>query len=246
MKNFVKVIALATVACMLLSVSAFAAVTPAPETDEITLDVVAGAGEEVALLVVDKDATLASLQDSEIEYIGQATADAVTGVANFGTFTVKNADAIVDIYVGSTTLSATGAQKIGDDIDLKGVTKITIATEGQAKFMETGEGKGGKTAFAAALNIVVPAELNVSKMVWAFYDATATDWFYSTAIDGPGTVAEGALQLAAAFDNYDANRVAKNITDVAAIFLTGDAANEDNVHYVGADEATLKADYVAK
>lgn len=254
MKNFVKVIALATVACMLLSVSAFAAVTPAPETDQITLTVEgATKGEEVAVLVVvagtdvkgATEDTADDLTDGKIEYIGQVTAGD-GNVANFGTFTVKNADAKVDIWVGSTTLSAaSGAVKIGENIDLKGVSKITIA-EGTEAITATAEGEGGKYGYAAAITATVPEALSIVKAIWAF--KVGEDWKYSAPITNHNqTATAGDVQFAAAFnaftENGDGTFTEVTVSDVAVIFLTGEA-NADNTHYVAEDAvaAELEAD----
>ncbi len=249
MKKFLKAVALATVMCMLLSVSAFAAVTPNADTDEITLSVQAGANEQVAVLVVTTGANLANLTDAQIEYIGQETANG-EGLANFGTFKVKNADAKVDIWVGSTTLSADGAaQKLNTEaIDLEGVKKITIVTGENAKIQANqipGEG-GVKYGYAAAITVNVPEDLDpITKMVWAFKVNNA--WVYSKSVANPvgedaSSVVTGSTQFAAAFDAYtvaaDGATAPIDVTDVAAIFLTGtDETDTDNMHYT---DDTLK------
>ena len=239
MKKFLKAVALATVMCMLLSVSAFAhTYQPDTDADSIAVTVNAGANEEVALLVVAAGTQLSGLEDEDIEYIGQVTANG-SGVANFGTFKVKNADAKVDIYAGSTTLET--ATPIATNVDLKGVTGITIVED--STITATAAGPAGEEyGFAAALTVNVPDSLTISKMIWAFLLEGESDWRYSTSIANPAgaDVVSGGVQFAAAFDAFTGDKAAGTtaqavVAKVAAIFLTTDDAE----HVVGTTDNLL-------
>jgi len=241
MKKFLKAVALATVMCMLLSVSAFAAevdgvtvntLTETKATDSIAVEVVADKGEEVALLVVTKDASLASLTDAQIEYIGQVTANADTGVADFGSFTVKSENPVVDIYVGSASFAT--ARKIGSGIDLTDVKKITIVGD-VAWAAATGDA-GDKSGVAAAVNLTLPEGVNVSKMIWAFTVEGEDFKKYSKFIENPtsGTVS-GSAQFAFAYQNGSVKGGVETyeITDVDVIILD----NNGEEYFTDADDA---------
>ena len=224
MKKLLKAVALATVMCMLLSTAAFASFGEATgdrDTDLVTVNVInAGANEQVVLLIVDGDvADLASVTDAQIQFIDQKEADA-SGAVNFGSVAVKEADKVVDVYVGSANTN--GPQKLGEDIDLSAVKNITIAEELGADAIITthSESANGKMpGFGVAITVNIPEGLEVSKMIWGFKLSNESFRRYSTAQDvDPHT--SGAVQFAAAFDiGY---KVEATVESVSAIFLTTD------------------------
>ena len=226
MKKLLKAVALATVMCMLLSTAAFASYGEATgdrDTDLVTVNVInAGANEQVVLLIVDGDvADLASVTDAQIQFIDQKKADA-SGAVNFGAVAVKEADKVVDVYVGSANTN--GPQKLGDDIDLSAVKNITIAESLGEDAIITAYGNSGTDGvtkgFAAAITVTIPEGLEVSKMIWGFKLAHEDFRRYSTAQEVSNATA-GDVQFAAAFD-LGATVDNLEVEDVSAIFLTTD------------------------
>lgn len=234
MKKFLKAVALATVMCMLLSVSAFAAVGGATgnktaKTIDITIATGATAAEEVAVLIIDSEKTLANAVETDIMYINQVTTDA-SGNAEIKGVKLLNDTKVVDVYIGSAKLGT--AQQIGDDIDLNDVKKITIVgDEYFENVMGAGNVKGG---VAAALTVNLNG-LTVDKMIWAF--KVGNDWKYSKSIAASnlnGSLVDGAVQYAVALDAFNADMSQITVSDVAAIFLTTEA--KDNEHVVGTED----------
>ena len=130
MKKFMKALAFATVMCMLLSVVAFA--NPAATLDQttdykFTVTVTTGSNdaEQVSLLVVKNTATLASLQNTDILYVGQAAS--ADGSAVFADVVVNSANVTndkVDIYAGYA--SANGPAVCCDDFTVVNARDLTI------------------------------------------------------------------------------------------------------------------------
>ena len=240
MKKLLKVVALATVMCMLLSSAAFASfgeATGDKDTDLVTVNVVnAGANEQVVLLIVDNDVeSLAAVTDAQIQFIDQKQADA-SGAVNFGAVAIKEADKVVDVYVGSANTN--GPQKLGEDIDLSAVKNITIAESlgEDAIITETALGEGGvKKGFAAAITVDVPAGLEISKMIWGFKLAGEEYRRYSTPQVIENGNVSGSVQFAAAFGLGFAVEELE-VEDVSAIFLTTDGRD----HYTDAADADNK------
>lgn len=236
MKKLLKAVALATVMCMLLSTAAFASfgeATGDKDTDLVTVNVInAGANEQVVLLIVDGDvADLASVTDAQIQFIDQKEANA-SGAVNFGSVAVKEADKVVDVYVGSANTN--GPQKLGEDIDLSAVKNITIAESLGEDAIITAYGNSGTDdvtkGFAAAISVDIPEGLTVSKMIWGFKLTNEGFRRYSTAQDVANEVA-GTVQFAAAFD-LGATVDNLEVESVSAIFLTTDGRE----HYTNESE----------
>ena len=197
--------------------ASFGEATGDKDTDLVTVNVVnAGANEQVVLLIVDNDVeSLAAVTDAQIQFIDQKQADA-SGAVNFGAVAIKEADKVVDVYVGSANTN--GPQKLGEDIDLSAVKNITIAEslgdDAVIKVEALGEG-GVKKGFAAAITVNVPAGLEISKMIWGFKLANEEIRRIAN-----GNVS-GDVQFAAAFGLGFAVDELK-VEDVSAIFLTTD------------------------
>lgn len=131
MKKFMKALAFATVMCMLLSTAAFAT-NPAATLDQATdykFDVVvttaSNEAEQVSLLVVKSDATLANLQNTDILFVGQT--ESASGEATFEDVVVdsaKVADGKVDIYAGYA--SANGPAVYCDDFSVVNAQELAI------------------------------------------------------------------------------------------------------------------------
>ena len=113
-KNFCKVLAMAIVAIMMMSVSVFAAIEEPAVADEVVTVTISGlnTGEEATILVVDADKDIATLTNSDIIYIDQITV--ADGKATF-TFDASAATAaddgskVVDIYSGYTSMTGDAA-----------------------------------------------------------------------------------------------------------------------------------------
>ncbi len=232
MKKLMKAVALATVMCLLLSTAAFAnygGATGEKATKLIDANVInVGANEQVVLLIVAKDVAVADATEADIMYIDQKQADA-DGKATFEDIAIKDAETVVDIYVGSAATD--GPQLIGNDIDLTDVKVITLATElaGDEIIMTHSESANGKMpGFGAAITVNIPEGLTVDKMIWGFKLSNENVRRYSTAQDvDPHTA--GAVQFAAAFNIGYLEE--KTVESVSAIFLTTDG----NEHFT--DEA---------
>ncbi len=131
MKKFMKALAFATVMCMLLSTAAFAT-DPAATLDQTTdykFDVVvttaSNEAEQVSLLVVKRNATLANLQNTDILFVGQT--ESASGEATFEDVVVDSAkvtDGKVDIYAGYA--SANGPAVCCDDFSVVNAQELAI------------------------------------------------------------------------------------------------------------------------
>lgn len=116
MKKFMKALAFATVMCMLLSTAAFAT-NPAATLDQatdykftVTVTTEADTAEQVSLLVVKSNATLATLQNTDILFVGQEDSNGTS--ATFADIVVdgtKVTDGMVDIYAGYASNSEEAA-----------------------------------------------------------------------------------------------------------------------------------------
>lgn len=112
MKKFGKILAMVMVALMMMSTAAFADAAigePAVEEEVVVLQLTGlTANEEATILVVNNDASLAALANTDIVYIDQLTV-AEDGTVTF-TLDASNAVAneagekIVDIYCGYTNM----------------------------------------------------------------------------------------------------------------------------------------------
>lgn len=230
MKKLMKAIAFATVMCMLLSVSAFAEVAaPVPtlgEEDYNFTVAINGAGtDQVALLVLKHDATLAALEDGDILYINQDAA--VEGTATFSVSLVKEnvTDAKVDIYAGYA--SAGGAVAFKDDFVVTNVQELSIVladgvtvipdvdkSENElikaavGKVTEKPEGDIGGLAYATVKFENATAKTSVTNVGWEFITG-AEKRYVHYAVEG-FNVLEGNVQLGVAFangSNVDKDRV---------------------------------------
>lgn len=226
MKNLVKAVALLTVMCMILSVSAFAAGTATTENETIDITVAAGASEEVAVLIVEAGADLAELEDEQIHYVDQLTTDS-SGAASKVDVALINEPVMVDVYIGSSSLGT--ARKIGANLLVGTFDEITlISSKSVYATAETNKG------FAAAVDVVIPEGVSFEKMVWAFKVAN-DGWRFSKSVaeadakgeDVTGAI-EGQVQFAAAFNAVPAAGSALSeitVNEFAVIFITS-SANE--------------------
>ena len=265
MKKLMKAIAFATVMCMLLSTSAFAAATLTTTDYVLDVEVTTASGDEqVALLIVDTGATLASLSDDDILYVGQMAATA--GTADFGEISINTSteSTQVDVYAGYASNSALTAYTVAQDVDLKNVQALKVSLDGKATIIlnvEQAEGFDAATMGTTDNDIGslvilpvkfenVPTGASVTKMFWAFGidtngDAAAEDYKY---VEGNvanlvlGSICDGAVQLGAAFNNgTKANNGADalNVVSANAIFLIGGQTH----HTATGDELTaIEAD----
>ena len=251
MKKLMKALALVTVLCMALSVSVFAEVdstygSATPDTKAETVDVTvlsAGANKQVSLLIVAEDADLAELGDSQIMFIDQKQADA-NGSALFEDIKVLDPENKVDIYVGSETLGV--AKKIGDSVMLQGVKEITLVSV-DAEFYNVEGEAGVKAGVGVALTVNLPEGLTIDKMIWSFDVKKPTDEKalrrFSTPIKGENLSIEpdasGNVQFAATFPNgFLADNV--EVSNVGAIFLTGEGTPEQMDHFTNLGDADYK------
>lgn len=236
MKKLLKAVALITVLCMALSMSAFAAENGDTTVDEdaktITVNVLgAGANEEVALLIVKTGVELANASEGQIMYIDQAVANADGAVA-FNNVKILDENEKIDVYVGSADLDE--AKCLGTDISVKGVGVITLVDDSAIVVDAVGDG-GVYAGYGVALTVNVPEGLEISKMIWAFDvklkgEDKATRKF-SKAIGEdcdtplPAIVADasGNVQFAATFPAGLVGDVV-SVDNVGAIFLTSDKA----------------------
>lgn len=259
MKKLMKAIAFATVMCMLLSTAAFATAELTATDYVLNVAVTTASGDEqVALLIVDTDATLADLSSDDILYVGQMAA--TSGTANFGAITINSSTAStqVDVYAGYASNSAqTTAYTVASDIDLKNVQAINVSLDGAATIINNVEDKAAEEdiTLEATENdigglVILPVKFEnvpaVTKMFWAFGidgngDGAADSHKYvagNVSTLGLGSALEGTVQIGAAFNN---GTKAKNgddaltIVSANAIFLIGEGT------YHTATDAELEA-----
>ncbi len=251
MKKFMKALALALALCMVLSVSAFAAlvedeadgiVTTATRTIDFTITGFETT-EQVALLVLKTGKTPSTAAESDILYIDQKLAS--SGSVTFAAAIAEGTDNdVVDVYVGSTSISAADGPGAGEAWDVyKGVviaetSSITIA--GEAKKLnvnETAIVNGAEVTITrpgAAIGITIN-NLTPAKMVWALRGTKdgETEYKYSKPVDIDLTGVETDAPIW--FTGIFSSSVLEGFTidKVAAIFQATDASE----HYVGdADE----------
>ena len=236
MKKLLKAVALATVMCMLLSTAAFASfgvATGNEETKLINANVVnAGANEQVVLLIVDKEVEdLAAVEDGDIMYIDQKEADSA-GAVSFENIAIKDTETIVDIYVGSAKTG--GPQLIGNDVDVSEAKVITLVESADAIITaNTGSAEGVK-GYAAAITVDTKG-LTIDKMIWGFKLADGTRRYSSVIEDVlDGTVVEGGVQFAAAFDVGYKTDI--EVVGVSAIFLTGEGTDKKATHFTDPED----------
>ena len=250
MKKFMKVLALALALCMVLSVSAFAAVGETGKTVDTNAHTVTftvtglNAGEQVALLVLRDGAELATASESNILYIDQkavatgATTVDFTATIAASTETVNND--VVDVYVGSQSINSdkSGAWMVYEDVEVANTSSITIA--GGAKFVNVDQVVGDKTITrpGAAIGINVN-NVSLTKMIWALKGANG-DYKYtkSIAIDTLG-IENGEVWFTGVFSSSALKDF--TIADVSALFR---GQSDSEVYFVGndADKAEVLGD----
>lgn len=260
MKKLMKVLALATAICMLLSVSAFAADTisgnPAAKTVNIKINT--GSTEEVAVLIVRDNVAPADAEDTDILYINQVSANADSEY-DLGAVELldPNVDA-VDVWVGSASLAAANnntAKKY--DVDLKVVEDketITIVDNSLKKANYTQEtletdAEGG-TGIVMQLNYKVKNA--ISDIIFAFKPVGATDKLYSAPVKASNVFsaleATNAVQLAVAFSNGNIDKELNmvEIDTVDLIVKTVDAqGNKVSVLFTDSTDETKEFGYQA-
>lgn len=191
MKKFMKALAFATVMCMLLSTAAFATNNPDAvlSATDYVFDVIvtteSDEAEQVSLLVVKKDANLASLQNTDILFVGQTASASRT--ATFDDVTVATGNDVVDIYAGYASNSNPAA------VSYKGVSvvnekelAITLVTSEIINDVTTWEmlTDAMKEAIAAELPAREVASMVRAKVNFANVGANVIDrvgWEFETA-----------------------------------------------------------------
>lgn len=221
MKKLMKAIAFATVMCMLLSVSAFAATGENAVVNDGTIDVtvVATAGTQVALLMVDpevSDSSLEGLTDSQIIYIDQKASAGSNAITfediNIGDYTE------VDVWVGYD--GADGAQFLGKVALESPEITITIVKEEVYTTTDLGTADFGAYGIIANLAFELAQDDTTARLIWALnVDGQKK---YSKPQEFAGL--SGGVKVAATFHNgsddgeftaYDAEQI-----DVDVIILT--------------------------
>ncbi len=259
MKKFMKALALALALCMVLSVSAFAAgpVVANKDTQVVTVTVELAdetSTEQVALLIVDTAvedsvAGIAGVTEGQIYFIDQKAATA--GVA---TFTAPIAASVntVDVYVGSSSLSTSGAVLLGDDVDIRVSKNITIAevnledaNDSNDKNKVIIQPNGNDIVQPGAAIKVNVAGLGVQKMVWVLKNSDSQKLYSkSVELNLNTNAVEGDVWFTGVFSS-DALAKANNfvISDVNAIFLGSDGLD----YYTDTDgtDAAAKEGYQA-
>ena len=238
MKKVMKALALALALCMVLSVSAFAAGKTDAVVDKaahtIAFDVTGlEAGEQVALMVLRDGTTLPNASESNILYIDQkAVATGETSVSFSATIAASTESVnndVVDVYVGSQSISGSGAWAIYEDVKVANTSSITIA--GGAKFVNVDQVVGDKTITrpGAAIGINVN-NVSLTKMIWALKGANG-DYKYtkSIAIDTLG-IENGEVWFTGVFSSSALKDF--TIADVSALFR---GQSDSEVYFVGAD-----------
>lgn len=253
MKKLMKAIAFATVMCMLLSTAAFAAPV-ANRTDDYVLDVTvatgAAAAEQVALLIVAKDANLDSLSNEQILYVDQ-TASVESNGSYAASFDVtidstKNVK-VVDVYAGYA--SANGPATVLEDVELEEAKALSISlTDTQIiDNVEAWVATLGEEQKAALKDIQIP-ENNVAAAVITtvnFANFADTDrvtdmfWVFEVAADnnkrylrgdvnalGINGVCTGAVQMGVSFINGSKNNPERPVLDITGASVIFQINNE--------------------
>lgn len=187
MKKFMKALALALALCMVLSVSAFAVsstdkATIANKTTRTVTFTIQGLGDEqVALLVLKTGKTPSTAAESDILYIDQKPASG--GSVTFEAAIAEGeGNDVVDVYVGSTSISAVGGPGNGEAWDV--YSNVEIAETSSITFVEGGtkilapsaadaETVGTTTTGTVQYGVAIKMNVNnlgISKMIWAFGD----------------------------------------------------------------------------
>lgn len=253
MKKVMKALALALALCMVLSVSAFAEVTKNPTGDTPTTDktnhkvsfTIEGleAGEQVALLVLRKDAVLATADEDDILFIDQkavaASATSVEFEATIAASTETVNNDVVDVYVGSESISKdkTGAWAVYENVEVANVSNITF-TAGNVKYLNVGDNDGAITRPGAAIGININ-NVNITKMIWAL-NAAKENRMFSKAIEIDGTGLSGEVWFTAAFSSNTLKDY--TIETVGAMFR---GATDSEVYYAGDMSAEIANEHKA-
>lgn len=257
MKKFMKAIAFVTVMCMALSTVAFAAGSLGEPTADKTFTVtVTDAGtDQVALLVVEKDADRATATPL---YIDQKPAD--NGTAAFTAKIAKNV-AAVDVYVGYATYAAehNEAYKVGTVTLSQPVTEVTITNVNCTWELYHDDSEGSTmeqsaTGAVISFNFEAPEGVSSSQMGWqiTYVDPVTKEnkTVYSDAFDiseySLGSVIESGsnVTLGLAFLNgSEKNGIGSvEIVDIKARFLFVGEALEDGSQYIMAEDDTPNQD----
>ena len=241
MKKFMKALALALALCMVLSVSAFAAVGEADKTVSTEAHTVAftvtgvQTGEQVALLILKNGVAPASATENDILFIDQTAATASGAAFNA---TIAEGNAVVDVYVGSSTISSekSGAWEVYPDLAVAVTNNITIASgEGVTKILNI---EGDITRPGAAIKVNIK-NVPVDAMIWALWNGTTR--LYSAPIalnDADYASLDGDVWFTGVFSSATlAEKAFGSITDVAALFH----GTDNKTYYVNIDQATADA-----
>ena len=219
MKKFMKALALALALCMVLSASAFAAVTSDAEPTvnkaarTVTFTVQGLGDEQVALLVLKQGRTPQTAAESDILYINQRAAS--SGSVSFtATIEAGAGNDLVDVYVGSASIKAQegAAWDVYKNVSLAAVADgITFVTDGKIILnVDADTARPGAAVLANVNNV------DIDKMIWVVSDSTIPSTLYSAPIEVDYTGLSGDIWFAGVFSS---TRLAGfNIDDVALLF----------------------------
>lgn len=243
MKNLLKAVALATVMCMLLSVSAFAAtveVVGSADKDTandytVDVEVIAPTGEQVAVLIVKSTVDdLADVTDNDIVYINQDVA--ANNAVVFSDVEIDNETDTVDVWVGSSTISANNsnaAVKLADNLEIVAGTTITFT---KATVEDEILAENGEIGAYAIVQFDMSANATITDLAWAFKVDDSNNpyrYYVSKGVNIAGVA--GAVNVAAVFKNGTYTKVAGGnvsysnwmaVTD-AGVILNVDGIDED-------------------
>ena len=236
MKKFMKALALALAFCMVLSVSAFAAVTSdeAPAVSAaartVTFTVQGLADEQVALLVLKQGIAPQTASESDILYINQKLAD--DGEVSFtATIAAGAENDLVDVYVGSASIKAQegAAWDVYKDVSLAAAAAgITFVTGGKIILNVDADTTRPGAAVLANVN-----DVDIDKMIWVVSDSSSSK-LYSAPIDVDYTGLSGDIWFTGVFSS---TRLAGfNIADVALLFHGTDG----ETYYINIDPAVAE------
>ena len=231
MKKFMKAIAFATVACMLLSTAVFAANEVSVNSDTKTVEITVAdvqKGEQVAIIISNAQSEPYTFTTDTILFVDQKVAESTTVV--FEAEITDPSVAAIDIYAGYASNSSASAVQVGNDIAITKETKLTLVeaeviddVAAEENFNEAiGKFDPGTKGSVVWLKLYATniAAGDLENMFWAFHvtnkETNVADTKYVagdiTAL-GLGSVLKGDVEIAAAFDS-----TGYKVTGVNAIF----------------------------
>ncbi len=227
MKKFMKAIAFAAVMCMLLSVAAFAAPVATLDTDyQFDVVVATSEAEQVSLLVVKQNASLNSLQNSDILFVGQEASDGEA--ATFENVIVAAGNDVVDIYAGYASANGPAVSYKGFSVKAAPVLSISLVDTEVIQNVEEWVKTNGNDA-AKAIKVpdndyasVVFADVTfseaftaanvVSKIGWEILTSAGSRFAEVDADDYGFNVLDGDVKIGLSFTNGSKDEVRPHLT----------------------------------